>query len=334
MMTKVNEFPQGVEVASILGAGTIGASWTALFLAAGLEVDVYDPSEQVEAFVRDYIEHAWPSLERLGLTTRGNPDQVRFFKTPEDAVARAQFVQESVPERIEIKHDLYKRIEDRLHPQAIVASSASGLLVKEMQQGWKNPGRFILGHPFNPPHLIPLVELLANERTDNGVLEWAEQFYAACGKTTIRVNKEVPGHVANRLQAALWREAIHLVVEGVASVGDVDKAVFAGPGLRWSVMGPHMLFNLGSGGHGLSVFCERFGPSFHRWWDDLGNPRLTPDVIAKLAEGVIAEENGRNFDDLAAERDCKIVEASRAINQAETAGVDGVEKKVRLVTAR
>lgn len=333
-MVRDGDVSSNVEVVSVLGAGTIGASWTALFLAAGLEVDVFDPSENVEAFVLDYVQHAWSSLERLGLASKGNPERVRFFKTPEEAVDRAQFVQESVPERIEIKHDLFKRIEDKLSPTAIVCSSASGLLVKEMQAGWKNPGRFILGHPFNPPHLIPLVELLSNEKTDDGVIELAERFYAACGKTTIRVNKEVPGHVANRLQAALWREAIHLVVEGVASVEDVDKAVSAGPGLRWSVMGPHMLFNLGSGGHGLSVFCERFGPSFHRWWDDLGNPRLDPDVIAALAQGVKDEENGRSFHALAAERDRKIVEASRAINAANASADGALNEGGRLVTAR
>ncbi|OXY82620.1 3-hydroxyacyl-CoA dehydrogenase NAD-binding domain-containing protein [Oceanimonas doudoroffii] len=333
-MNKRVDFPREVKVAAILGAGTIGASWTALFLAAGLEVDVYDPSENAEAFVRDYVEHAWPSLARLGLTVNGAMDRVRFFRTPEEAVVRAQFVQESVPERIEIKHDLYARIEPHLRADAIVASSASGLLVKEMQDGWKKPGRFILGHPFNPPHLIPLVELLGNDKTDGGVLELAEQFYAACGKVTIRVNKEVPGHVANRLQAALWREAIHLVVEGVASVEDVDKAVYAGPGLRWSVMGPHMLFNLGSGGHGLGVFCERFGPSFHRWWDDLGDPRLTPEVIEQLLSGVQAEENGRSFDSLAYERDSKIVEASRAIQYALQTDAHEQTSKARLVTAR
>ncbi|MBN3723271.1 3-hydroxyacyl-CoA dehydrogenase NAD-binding domain-containing protein [Burkholderia sp. Ac-20379] len=327
-MNAVQAIPQPIEVVSVLGAGTIGASWAALFLAAGLEVDVYDPSAEVEAFVRDYVAHAWPSLERLGLTARGNPDRLRFFGTPEAAVERAQFVQESVPERIEIKHDIYARIEPRLDPRAVVCSSASGLLVKEMQAGWANPGRFILGHPFNPPHLIPLVELLGNERTDADVLPLAEQFYAGCGKTTIRVNKEVPGHVANRLQAALWREAIHLVTEGVASVEDVDKAVYAGPGLRWSVMGPHMLFNLGSGGHGLGVFCERFAPSFHRWWADLGNPVLDTRTIEALAAGVTAAAHGASFHQLAAERDRKIVEASRAMQGAPLPDAGGGERRV------
>lgn len=257
--------PDGIETVAVIGAGTIGASWTALFLAAGLEVDVYDPSDAAERYVGDYVETAWPSLVKLGLAQTAEPSRPNFFATPEKAVARAQFVQESVPERLPVKHDIYRRIEPELAPEAIVASSASGLLLREMQEGWSDPARFILGHPFNPPHLIPLVELLANQRTADGVLEHAEAFYEACGKVTIRLHKEVPGHVANRLQAALWREAIHLVVEGVASVEDVDKAVWAGPGLRWSVMGPHMLFSLASGGHGMDMFCERYRDSFHRW---------------------------------------------------------------------
>jgi len=306
-MNPTANLPTGVETVAVIGAGTIGASWTALFLAAGLEVDVYDPSDGAESYVGDYLASAWPSLAQLGLTQGDRPRSPRFFATPEEAVRRAQFVQESVPERLEIKHDIYRRIEPHLAPDSIVASSASGLLVREMQAGWRDPGRFVLAHPFNPPHLIPLVELLANERTAAGVLDRAEEFYKACGKVTIRLNKEVPGHVANRLQAALWREAIHLVVEGVASVEDVDKAVSAGPGLRWAVMGPHMLFSLASGGHGMGKFCERYGESFHRWWADLGSPELTPEVGALLAAGIAEEEAGRDFQALAASRDAKLV---------------------------
>ena len=320
-MSQRNKLPEDVKTVAVIGAGTIGASWTALFLAAGLKVDVYDPSDQVERYVGDYVATAWPSLERLGLTQAPEPPKANFFTAPEEAVARAQFVQESVPERLDVKHDIYRRIEPHLVPEAIVASSASGLLVREMQEGWRDPGRFILGHPFNPPHLIPLVELLANERTADGVLDRAERIYEACGKVTIRVHKEVPGHVANRLQAALWREAIHLVVEGVASVEDVDKAVWAGPGLRWSVMGPHMLFSLASGGpsgvRGMDMFCERYRDSFHRWWDDLGAPRLTPEVGAALAEGIAQEEAGRDFASLAAARDAKLVAVMRTLREAE-----------------
>ena len=324
-----------IKIVSVLGAGTIGASWTALFLAAGLEVDIFDPSDNAEEYVKDYIQNAWTSLEELGLVKGGaSQDKLRFFKTPEAAVKRAQFIQESVPEDLEMKHELFQRIEPHLQEAAIVATSTSGLLVREMQKGWKRPNRFILGHPFNPPHLIPLVELLANDKTEDGVLEEAEVFYASCGKVTIRVNKEVPAHVANRLQAALWREAIHLVNEGIASVKDVDKAVWAGPGLRWSVMGPHMLFNLGSGGHGLEVFCERYGSSFHRWWDDMGDPRLTNEIAKKLADGVRAEEAGRSFDELSLERDAKIVAALKAMQEVSAAETQSPDKTVRKITAR
>ncbi len=164
-MSRHAKLPEGVETVAVIGAGTIGASWTALFPASGLEVDVYDPSEQAERYVGDYIETAWPSLVELGLTQPEEPRKPSFFATPEEAVRRARFVQESVPERLELKHDIYRRIEPHLAPEAIVASSASGLMVREMQEGWRDPARFILAHPFNPPHLIPLVELLANERT-------------------------------------------------------------------------------------------------------------------------------------------------------------------------
>ncbi len=295
------------ERASVIGAGVIGSSWAALFLAAGLQVDVYEPAENGEASVRAYIENAWPTLEKLGLTKNGDPDAITFHSTATAAVANAQFVQENVPERLSLKNKLFAEIEPHLPPDAIVASSASGLMVSEMQQGWRDPSRFLLGHPFNPPHLIPLVELLANEKTGDGVLESAEAFYQQVNKVTIRVKREVPGHVANRLQAALWREAIYLVQTGVASVGDVDKAVWAGPGLRWAAMGPHMLFHLGGGAGGMLEFCERYTESFHRWWDDLGDIELSPQTAHQLAEGVAEEAGGADFDTIAAQRDALIV---------------------------
>ena len=170
----------------------------------------------------------------------------------------------------------------------------------------QDSSRFILGHPFNPPHLIPLVELLGNEQTADGVLEQAEAFYASVGKVTIRVRKEVPAHVANRLQAALWKEAISLVQDGVATVEDVDKAVWAGPGLRWAAMGPHMLFHLGAGEGGMRAFCERYTDSFHRWWQDLGNVEITEDTIRMLAEGLDRASAGQDVQALSSQRDALI----------------------------
>ncbi|NIF29032.1 3-hydroxyacyl-CoA dehydrogenase [Pantoea sp. Tr-811] len=303
----MSEFQQ----VAVVGAGVIGASWAALFLASGRDVAVYDPSPTVQADVRSYIDNAWLTLRELGLV-QAEPGQLSFHSDVASAVQGADFVQESVPERIAIKHELFARLEAALKPGAIVASSASGLRLGEMQAGWRNPSHFILGHPFNPPHLIPLVEVMGNDKTAAGVVEQAERFYGLVGKVTIRVNREVKGHVANRLQAALWREAIHLVKSGVASVEDVDKAVWAGPGLRWAAMGPSLLFHLGGGPDGLAAFCQKYADSFNGWWDDLGDPRLDSETAALLVAGVDQQAGGTRWASLAAQRDELITQLLKA----------------------
>jgi len=300
------------ETAAALGAGVIGASWTALFLAAGVAVRVHDPDPGAERRVRDYVARAWETLGRLDMTDRGDPEKVTFHADPARAVEGAQFVQESVPERIGIKRELFARIEPALEDGATVASSASGLMLSELQEGWGDPSRLVLGHPFNPPHLIPLVEVLGNERTAEDVVVKAERFYANAGKVTIRLRREVPAHVANRLQAALWREAIHLARSGVASVEDIDKAVWAGPGLRWAAMGPHMLFHLAAGEGGMGEFCRRYADSFRRWWDDLGEAKLDEHEVRLLEGGVAEEAAGRGLEELAESRDEMLVEMLRA----------------------
>ncbi|NEY89521.1 3-hydroxyacyl-CoA dehydrogenase NAD-binding domain-containing protein [Tabrizicola oligotrophica] len=308
----MTEFPK----IAVIGAGVIGASWAALFLASGREVAVHDPVA-TEASVRDYIDRAWPTLTELGLVKgRG---VLTFHATTAEAVRDADFIQESVPERIALKHALYAEIEPALKPGAVVASSASGLTLSEMQAGWRNPGPLVLGHPFNPPHLIPLVEVMGNARTAAGMVEAAERFYKAVGKVTIRVHREVPGHVANRLQAALWREAIHLVQSGVASVEDVDTAVWAGPGLRWAAMGPTMLFHLGAGEGGLAAFCDRYADSFNRWWDDLGKLHLNPELSSRLVAGVQEATGTVPTIELAAKRDALIAAMQKAAAALRTA---------------
>lgn len=306
-----------VEITACLGAGVIGASWTALFLASGRSVAVFDPASETGVFVRDYVERAWPVMEALGLTERGTPDAVTFHRSAGEAVRNADFIQESVPERLPIKHDLFAEIAPKLKANAILASSASGLTLSQMQAGWQDPRRVVLGHPFNPPHLIPLVEVMGNEHTDAGVVEKAEAFYADIGKVTIRVQKEVPGHVANRLQAAVWREAIHLVQSGVASVADVDKAMSAGPGLRWAAMGPTMLFNLGAGPDGLAAFCDHFGDTFNGWWADLGKPVLDEATASMLVDGVAKVSNGRSIKELSEQRDRMILALQKALQSQD-----------------
>ncbi|HWT97734.1 MAG TPA: 3-hydroxyacyl-CoA dehydrogenase NAD-binding domain-containing protein [Terriglobales bacterium] len=300
------------ENTAILGAGVIGMSWASLFLASGRNVAAYDAAPHAEKATREYVAMAWPALEELGLVRAGAPGRLTFHKSAAEAVKEADFIQESVPERIEIKKALYAEIEPALKPDAIVASSASGLTLTEMQAGWQKPDRFVLGHPFNPPHLIPLVEVLGNKATSESAIEGAEAFYKDVGKITIRVNREVPGHVANRLQAALWREALHLVKSGVASVEDVDTAVWAGPGMRWAVMGPTMLFHLGAGAGGIGAFCERYTPSFNRWWDDLGTLHLEPGLAAQLSQEVATQVGAETPASLSAKRDALIIALQKA----------------------
>lgn len=298
--------PDNATVA-VIGTGVIGASWAALFLSAGHRVRAYDAAPESGQRVKEFIHDAWPTLGRIGRVVDGWQHRLSLHDSPAEAVSGAAFVQESLPERLDVKHAIYQAMEPALEPGSIVASSSSGLLLSDMQRGWRDSSRFILGHPFNPPHLIPLVELLGNAQTANGILDVTAAFYTSLGKIPITVNKEVPGHVANRLQAALWREAINLVVDGVASVADVDKAITAGPGLRWAIMGPHMLFNLGGGEGGMNAFCQRYRDSFHTWWNSLGTPLLTDEARERLVTGVNAEAAGRTLADLAKERDQKLL---------------------------
>ncbi len=301
---------------AVLGAGVIGSSWAALFLASGRSVAVFDPAPDAEERTRAYIDRAWPALVELGLAERGDPTRIAFHADAAEAVGGAGFIQENVPERIGIKHRIISETEPALSADAIFSSSTSGLTREAIAEGFGDPSRFILGHPFNPPHLIPLVEVTAGPEVDEETVARARGFYEDVGKVTIRLRKGMPGHVANRLQAAVWREAVHLVVEGVASVEDVDKAMWAGPGLRWAAMGPTMLFHLGAGDGGLRAFCEHFRDTFNDWWDGLGEVHLTDDVIGRLVDGVEAAAEGGTPESLGARRDALIVALRKALRDA------------------
>lgn len=310
---------ENVSRVATLGGGVIGQSWAALFMAAGKTVTLFDPAPGAEARVRDSVDAAWPTLIALGLA-QGPAGELIVCQDAREAVEGAQFIQESIPEQLALKHELYSLIEPVLDPVAVVASSASGLTLSEMQLGWGKPSRFILGHPFNPPHLIPLVEVMGNSLTDVEVVPWARTFYESIGKVTIELKREVPGHVANRLQAALWREAINLVNEGVATVEDVDIAVSAGPGIRWAAMGPTLLFHLGGGPGGLSDFCDRLSDSFNRWFDDLGQPHLDPATVERLVSGLSAITQRQSVAELSARRDeliTKFIAATRPTNNRQ-----------------
>ena len=311
---------QDLNHVAVLGTGVIGASWAALFLAFGKRVTAFEPIEQARESVNSFMGKAWPDLIELGLATGASPGKVDFCETAADAVKDADFVQECLPEVLAIKHGLYRDIEPHLRGNAVVASSASGLTLSELQMPWNDPRRLVLGHPFNPPHLVPLVEVLGNEQTDEDAVVAAEAFYASVGKSTIRLQKEVPGHVANRLQAALWREAIHLAREGVASVEDIDKAVSAGPGLRWAFMGPTGLFNLAAGDGGIGEFCNRYGPSFARWWRDLGRPDFDDETRLVVERGMRSASDADAIRELAGQRDRKLIAVLQAVSSAGESG--------------
>ena len=289
---------------AVIGTGVIGASWTALFLAKGLEVTATDVAPGAEERLRQFVSDAWPALVELGAATNSVPGRLRFSNDLKSAVEGAQLVQENGPERIDFKKTLYGQLDSWLPPTAIIASSSSGLTMSEIQSGCpKHPERCVIGHPFNPPHLIPLVEIVGGAKTSEETIRRVTDFYTALGKRTIRLHKEVPGHVANRLQAALWREIAYLISEGVVSVGDADTAVSWGPGLRWGVMGPTLLFHLGGGQGGIEHFFDQFTGPMTAWWKVLGNPEITPQLRQVVTAGVLDEAGKRSVDALAAERD-------------------------------
>ena len=298
--------PTKVERVAVLGAGTIGASWTAQFLARGLAVAVYDPAPDAALRVREFVARAWPTLERLGLAADADPTRLSFHDDPAAAVEGAALVQENGPENLGIKRRLFAAMEAGLAPDAVVASSTSGLMPSELQADRADPERYVVGHPFNPPHLIPLVEVVGGRATDPAVVDWTVDFYAALGKRPIRIKREVPGHVANRMQVALYREAIHLVLEDVASIADVDAAIAYGPGLRWALIGPHLAHHLAGGRGGLRHLLEHIGPGIECWWNDLGRPDLTPAAIDRLVEAFARSET-RSIKQLEAERDALLV---------------------------
>jgi 3-hydroxyacyl-CoA dehydrogenase len=289
---------------AIIGTGVIGASWASLFLAKGLQVVATDPAPNAEASLRKFVETAWPALKRLGLSAGASQSNLKFTADLAQAVAGVDLVQENGPERIDFKQKLYGQLDELLPPEVIIASSSSGLTMSEIQKGAAtHPERCVIGHPFNPPHLIPLTEIVGGAKTSEQTIRRASEFYTSIGQKTVRVNKELPGHVANRLQSAVAREVYYLVAEGVVSAADVDTALSWGPGLRWGIMGNMLLNHLGGGPGGIEHFFQQFSGPMTAWWKTLGSPVLTPEVQKKLIDSVHAEVGSRSIAELEAERD-------------------------------
>ena len=306
--------PSSVHRVGVIGAGTIGASWAAYFLARGMEVQAWDPAPDAEAALRAFVADAWPTLDGLDVVADGaSPDRLTFHASPAAAVDGVEFVQESAPEKLDVKRTLYAEIDTVLPGDVVMASSTSGLIMSKLQSGFTNAARFVVGHPFNPPHLIPLVEVVGGADTAASVVDWSIDFYNAHGKKAIRLNHEAPGHLVNRLQVALWREAMDAVLTGLASVEDVDAAIKYGPGLRLSVMGPFELCHLAGGPKGYSNFLDHFGDALQHWMNDMRRVELTPEVRDKL-KMLVAEALGeREFASIAKERDTLLLPVLRTL---------------------
>jgi 3-hydroxyacyl-CoA dehydrogenase len=285
---------------AIVGTGLIGASWAAQYLASGLDVIATDPAPNAEANLRKGVDEAWKLLTVMGLASGASLDRLSFNANMKEAVSKADFVQESVPERAFLKAQVFAQMDEAAAPDTILASSASAITMDIMQSRCKkNPERCVLGHPFNPPHVIPLVEVAGGAKTSEAVIERAMAFYAAIGKKPIRLRKAVAGHVGNRLQLALYREVLYLIQQGVVSVEDADVAVCYGPGLRWGVMGPSLQWHLGGGPGGIQHFVEHFMDGFVDQMKKLEMPDVTPALMQTVIDGVLKEANGQSVEQLA-----------------------------------
>jgi len=293
-----------IRTVAVVGAGAIGASWTALMLARGLDVVVTDPDPTAEERLRQQVASF---LERPDLSAYA--DRLTVTDDTRQAAAGADLILEAGPERLDVKRAIIAELDAAARPEVLIASSSSGLTPTSFQTAAQDhPERVLVVHPFNPPHLVPLVEVVGGTATSEAVVETAMELFTALGKRPIRLHRELPGHVANRLQAALWREAYHLVEQGVVSVADLDTAISSGPGLRWALAGPMLTQHLSGGGLGLRHVLAHLGPAQVAWWADLGSPELTPELVETLAAGVDDELAGEDEPELLARRDAALRE--------------------------
>ena len=307
-----------VKSIGIVGTGTIGASWAAYFLAQGFKVKAWDPANTWKVKLENFIESAWTDLEKLGVPEIATPSNLTLCDELGSVTEGVDFIQENAPEQLGVKQKLFRELDKTAPTSVIISSSTSGLIMSEMQENIENAERFVVGHPFNPPHLIPLVEVVGGELTAAEVVEWTIDFYNLIGKHAIKINKEVPGHLANRLQAALWREAVLAVQNGLASVEDVNAAVAQGPGLRWALMGPHMIMNLAGGKGGLEQMLSHFAPGIQSWWQTMmETPNMDPKLQKVLVDGINKEAGNKTIDDLEKERDTRLIKLLRMLQETK-----------------
>jgi carnitine 3-dehydrogenase len=300
--------PDAVRTVAVIGTGVIGGGWVAHFLRMGYDVVAWDPQPDAAAKLSGLLDTAWPSLARLGLRAGASRDRLRFADTLEGALGEADFVQESSPEVLPAKVALLSAIDAGTKPGVVVGSSTSGFRMSAMAVECATPGRFVVGHPFNPPYLIPLVEVVGGTETESGTVAWAEEFYTIAGKVCLTMDHEVSGFVGNRLQEALWREALHMIDSGQATVQQIEDSIVHGPGLRWALMGPILTFHLAGGPGGMAHMLDHFGPTLLEPWTRLDAPSLTPELRDRVVSGAAKVAAGRTVSELEQSRDAFLVD--------------------------
>lgn len=311
----LNQDPSAVRNITCIGAGPIGGGWAAYYLAQGYRVTSYLHEAQEHDALQRLMETAWQSLEKIGLASGASMDNFNWATDLAEATRNCEFIQESVPENLELKQNLYKTLGDIVDPDVVIASSTSGLSMTDIQALCSTPERTVVAHPFNPPYLLPLVEMIGGKKTSQQTVEWTEQFYKAAGKAPLVMQKEVPGFIATRLQEAIWREALHMVANGEATVEQIDQAVVNGPGPRWALMGPCEIFHVGGGEGGMAYCLDQFGPALKLPWTRLVAPELTNELRNSMVEGCIEMTEGQNFATLSRKMNDGLVEIAKIKRQ-------------------
>ena len=311
--------PEAVTRVSTLGAGPIGAGWAAFFLARGYKVSAYLHAMDERAAFEDILQTGWVSLRELGLADGASLENLQLTDDLAAAVKDSHFIQESAPERLDIKQALYRRLGELVAPEVVIASSTSGLTMTDIQAECNSAQRTVIAHPFNPPYLLPLVEIVGGRRSAADAVDWTRDFYAHVGKSPLVMKKEIPGFVATRLQEALWREALHMVANDEATPEDIDNALINGPAARMAVQGQCMAFHVACGEGGMATNLDQFGPALELPWTRLDAPPLTRELRDRMVEGCNKMAGTRKFTDMAAERDRAIVEVFKAIERVKAA---------------
>src|SRR5215467_7695582 len=313
--------PDQVRRVGLVGAGVIGGGWALHYLRMGFDVDIYDPGPRAREGVESMLTEIWPLMERIGVRQGASPDRIAFHAEIAAAVAGADIVKESTPEDGKAKRAVIAQIDRAARPDVIIASSTSGFAMTMLQADCRSPQRCVVGHPFNPPYLIPLVEVVGGERTDPAAVEWLAAFYATVGKRPLRLTRELPGFVGNRLQEAMWREVLHMVAAGEATVEEIDASIAFGPGLRWAQMGPCLTFHLAGGAGGIAHMLDHFGAALLEPWTRLQAPALTPKLRERIVDGCLRQAAGRSVAELEGLRDQFLAELIPLVERYSAGGL-------------